>query len=623
MKYSNSVDTTGNDDIIQRSYDQVTITSMNDVYNIILENTKHKNNNLVIHYINKYIDSINWLDCIDNEGSSILHWCSWLNNNELLKYILFDIDNKPDINAVNKRGESVLEWCIRCNSSDILYTIVQFDAKYNGIANWQVTNNANGTLLHIAACENNIKITQCLLLCNIDIDAIDIYGNTALHNSIQRQQYKQFKLLLQHNACTTILSLYNTSLLHVAAMTGSITICNDLIRNGCSIYLNALGTSNNLLPETIAEQNNHTLLARQLKRNRLNQNSIYKRIYKTLFVKTTNQTIIHNNKNNTNNHIHQSNNNNNNNRVDKRSLTTVPQLYYFIAIIGTMTHFYISGIQTELMLFDTTIQFQCIMYILYLSYILSVVTLYLVSRILPGYALHDKTQHTQYNLMLSLLQDISVCITCRVIRPLRSKHDNQLNGCILRYDHWCPWVNNVVGQNNHRLFVIGLGSFNICATLYTICIAYYIMLPISGTIEQYNIALFLALHCTLINICVAVLFISQCIGICNNLTTNETINRTRYNYLVDNSINVFDQGIVDNCLIFWGYRQQRHIDIPFITYEQPQLKHRYKHRHVFDKHDQNDNKHQYTAVNKNEINNITSVDSVAHLDTVIDIHKTS
>ncbi|BGP20059.1 palmitoyltransferase akr1 [Rhodosporidiobolus nylandii] len=53
---------------------------------------------------------------------------------------------------------------------------------------------------------------------------------------------------------------------------------------------------------------------------------------------------------------------------------------------------------------------------------------------------------------------MSFCLTCLVRRPLRSKHSYATGRCVARFDHYCPWVWNDVGVNNHRQFLLFVGS---------------------------------------------------------------------------------------------------------------------------------------------------------------------
>ncbi|GAM85618.1 hypothetical protein ANO11243_036250 [Dothideomycetidae sp. 11243] len=55
------------------------------------------------------------------------------------------------------------------------------------------------------------------------------------------------------------------------------------------------------------------------------------------------------------------------------------------------------------------------------------------------------------------------CGTCRNWKPDRVHHCSDNGRCVLKLDHFCPWVGGVVGEANFKFFV----QFNMYAMLYT------------------------------------------------------------------------------------------------------------------------------------------------------------
>ncbi|GMP38729.1 hypothetical protein CsSME_00009874 [Camellia sinensis var. sinensis] len=40
-----------------------------------------------------------------------------------------------------------------------------------------------------------------------------------------------------------------------------------------------------------------------------------------------------------------------------------------------------------------------------------------------------------------------LCPTCKIIRPVRSKHCPTCKHCVEQFDHHCPWISNCVGKD--------------------------------------------------------------------------------------------------------------------------------------------------------------------------------
>ncbi|KAM4543477.1 palmitoyltransferase ZDHHC23-B [Fundulus diaphanus] len=81
------------------------------------------------------------------------------------------------------------------------------------------------------------------------------------------------------------------------------------------------------------------------------------------------------------------------------------------------------------------------------------------TREVPMTAVHRMGPSEPDGLELKESSRRSWCPACRVVRPPRAGHCRICGVCVLRLDHHCVWINNCVGQANHRSFLLTLVSF--------------------------------------------------------------------------------------------------------------------------------------------------------------------
>jgi hypothetical protein len=54
-------------------------------------------------------------------------------------------------------------------------------------------------------------------------------------------------------------------------------------------------------------------------------------------------------------------------------------------------------------------------------------------------------------------------------KPGRSHHDSVTGRCIVKFDHFCPWIGNAVGAMNHKFFVLFVG-YTMASCLFSLCL---------------------------------------------------------------------------------------------------------------------------------------------------------
>ena len=140
---------------------------------------------------------------------------------------------------------------------------------------------------------------------------------------------------------------------------------------------------------------------------------------------------------------------------------------------------------------------------------------------------------------------VPLCHTCRIVKPLRSKHCTVAKRCVPMFDHYCPYINNTIGGGNYFWFIafIFTGMLGV-GTTFGVSLQYLAVHSYTSVLG-WAMSLFwgmTTLMAIMMNRYHAYLIVA-------NLTTNEDINKARYHYLRDdlnNFRNPFSRGCLGN-----------------------------------------------------------------------------
>lgn len=188
-----------------------------------------------------------------------------------------------------------------------------------------------------------------------------------------------------------------------------------------------------------------------------------------------------------------------------------------------------------------------------ISFLLCGWNLFRAATLEPGYAPRPTNEMDRRNTVTSLINDgrlngMNYCVACMARRPLRSKHCRHCNRCVARHDHHCPWVNNCIGVNNHRQFMVFIASLVVGITTFDYLVyQYYVsnappyipkvtsscLLPASicGATDFDGFLFSCMLWATLQLTWTSVLLIAHSWQISRQMTTLEVSNLGRYGYM--------------------------------------------------------------------------------------------
>ena len=157
--------------------------------------------------------------------------------------------------------------------------------------------------------------------------------------------------------------------------------------------------------------------------------------------------------------------------------------------------------------------------------------------------------------------NVQLCHSCRIVKPLRSKHCRVLGKCVLLFDHHCPFVGTTIGLYNYKYFYLFVTSMTLAEIFFTMTGIIHLRRGSSpegggggggggGGSQGFEWGLFVcALWLSLFLLMAGGLALYHTQLIMRNLTTNEHQNQFRYHYLKDSFgryWNPFERGFVNN-----------------------------------------------------------------------------
>lgn len=473
----------------------------------------------------------------DGIGYYALQWAALNNRTAAARYIL---EHGGDVNAADHTGQTALHWSAVRGAIQVAELLLQEGARVNAadMYGYQAT--------HVAAQYGQTAFLYHIVTkWNADPDVPDNDGRSPLHWAAYKGFADSIRLLLFLDAYRGRQDKEGCTPLHWAAIRGNLEACTVLVQAGKKEDL-IVADNTGLTPAQLAADKNHRQVAfflgnaRRLLDRRWDENT----------------------------------------RLGKLAKLGLAPILWFITLL--LLALYIHSVILDSELPRLTMGFGLLAWLGVFLASAGLVMFYRCSKKDPGFIkrnVRDAERVKDDEPLLKINMDnpallagnwSQLCITCKIVRPLRAKHCSTCDRCVEQFDHHCPWVSNCIGKKNKWEFFLFL-LLEVAAMLITGLVALIRVLtdPIapssfgawlnhagthhSGAISFLVADIFLFFG-------VAVLTVVQASQISRNVTTNEMANAMRYGYLRGPGgrfRNPYDHGIRKNCSDFLmkGYNE--------------------------------------------------------------------
>ncbi|CAH1786469.1 unnamed protein product [Owenia fusiformis] len=498
----------------------------------------------------------------DAENVTLLHWAAINNRQDIVKYYM----NKGAI--IDKLGGDLnstpLHWATRQGHLPMVVLLISYGADPS------LRDGEGCSCIHLAAQFGFTAIVAYLIAKGQDVDMQDKNGMTALMWSAYRVfNPDPTRLLLTFNATVNLGDKFHkNTALHWAALSGNHVVVSLLIQEGASLVSK---NDKDELALDIANQKKHFWISQKIQSARILKGIDQTKMLQSI---TSNKTLR------------------------RRVMQGFPFVVFFL--IGficeldatwwlklLMFGFMTLGMRVVGKTFFDPTAYSLVMPVaLYLTtkfwmYFTCIDTMFLTYnfvkcwKIDPGTIKTTRDEKIRAVLEMSELQMFDMtqfCSTCLIRRPLRSKHCSICNKCIARFDHHCPWVDNCIGERNHKYF-LGYLFFLFIALMYCMygCASYWHFTCLAHSVdESYMVILGKIMSCSpwvfwiAFNTGLHLFWIGALLGfqlyqiMWVGATTNEKMNMPRYKHFHTSKQGVynspFHRGVIQNLIDILGWR---------------------------------------------------------------------
>lgn len=480
----------------------------------------------------------------DGNGYYALQWASLNNFPDVAQYI---IEHGGDVNQNDNLRQTALHWAAVRGSIAVADVLLQNGGRVE-------TADANGyRAVHVAAQYGQTGFLNHIgAKYRADFDAVDNEGRSPLHWAAYKGYADTIRLLLFRDAYQVRQDREGCTPLHWAALRGNIEACTILVHAGTKQEL-AVKDKAGFTPAQVASDKGHRDIALFLSNAQRAQSNHWK------------------------------------DKIRSGKMGDVGFAPILLSIILILMFLFINSVIAAPNLPKVTAVVGLWGWTALSLAFVSIIMFYRCSSKDPGFIKRlgdlNKDTDSEDPLLNIDLNNSSVwtgnwsqlCPTCKIIRPVRSKHCPTCKRCIEQFDHHCPWISNCVGKRNKRDFFIFICLATSSSFLAAIIAVQRVWTAAQSlhieeswiryvVVHHPGVVAFLVLD-VIVFIAATTLTTAQASQIARNITTNEFANAIRYGYLrgPDGHFrNPYNHGCRKNCADFLvqGYTDDNEIAWP-------------------------------------------------------------